>query len=173
MSRDFPDWIDAHKAAAAGREFGGTVALARLPKLEGMIADPAGAEIGFRLRFDYDQQRQVRVEVSVEGEVPLRCQRTLKVFWQAVESRSTIGIVPDDRVADSLPGDYEPLLCPDYRVELVRLIGEEVLLGLPLVPVDPASRRIAADAGPEDTHRPFADLAALRKLRDTDNETGE
>lgn len=169
MSRDFPDWIDPDKAAAAGREFNGTVPLARLSRLEGMIADPGDAEIGFRIVFGHDEQHQVRAEVSVSGRIPLRCQRTLKVFEHPVESRSVVGIVPDDRVAESLPEDYEPLLCRDNKVELIRLIGEEVLLGLPLVPIDPASSRVGSEAPTSDTHRPFADLAdELRRNRDND-----
>jgi len=167
MSRDFPDWIDPHKAAAAGREFSGTVPLARLPRLEGMIADPGDAEIGFRIEFGYDEQRQVRADVSVSGRVPLCCQRTLKVFQHPIESRSLVGIVPDDRTAESLPANYEPLLCPANKVELVRLLGEEILLGLPLVPVDPESPRVGAEAPTSDTHRPFAELAdELRRNRD-------
>ena len=174
MSRDFPDWIDPDKAAAAGREFSGTVPLARLPRLEGMIADPEGAEIEFRIVFGHDEQRQVRAEVSVSGHVPLRCQRTLKVFEHPIKSRSVVGIVASDRAAEALPEDYEPLLCPDNKVELVRLIGEEVLLGLPLVPIDPESTRVGEDVRTEeapasDTHRPFADLAEeMRRKRDKD-----
>jgi uncharacterized protein len=169
MSRDFPDWIDPDKAAAAGREFSGTVPLARLTRLEGMIAEPGDAEIGFRIVFGHDDQRQVRAEVSVSGHVPLQCQRTLKVFEHPIDSRSVVGIVPDDRSAESLPEDYEPLLCPDNKVELVRLIAEEILLGLPLVPVDPASERMADEPPEQDTHRPFADLAEeLRRNRDKD-----
>jgi len=173
MSRDFPDWIDPHKAAAAGREFSGTVPLAWLPRLEGMIADPGSSEIAFKVVFGQDQQRQVRADVSVSGRVPLHCQRTLEVFWHEIDSHSTVGIVPDDRAADRLPEDYEPLLCPDNKVELVRLIGEEVLLSLPLVPIAPASNRIGSGERQADTHRPFAGLAEMRKRRDTDNDTGE
>lgn len=175
MSRDFPDWIDPHKAAAAGREFSGTVPLARLRRLDGMIADPGTAEIEFRIAFGLDEQRQVRAEVAVNGRVPLRCQRSLEVFWHPIEGRSVVGIVADDRAAESLPADYEPLLCPDQKVELVRLIGEEVLLGLPLVPVDPESEQVGepAPAGGGDTHRPFADLAELQRRRDEDIDKGD
>lgn len=168
MSRDFPDWIDPDKAAAAGREFSGTVPLSRLARLEGMIADPADAEIGFELVFGHDDQRQVRVEVAVSGAVPLRCQRTLKVFEHPIESRSVVGIVPDDRTAQSLPEDYEPLLCADNKVEVVRLIEEEMLLALPLVPIDPDSSRIGEEAPEKDTYRPFAGLDQMRKKRDKD-----
>lgn len=169
MSRDFPDWVHPDKAAAARREFSGTVQLKWLDRLSGMIADPGEAEIGFRLVFGHDDQRQVRVEVSVHGTVPLRCQRTLAVFEHALDGCSVVGIVPDDRAAEALPDDYEPLLCHDSRVELLRLIEEEVLLALPLVAVDPRSEQIGAgEETPPDTYRPFAGLAEMKKDRDPD-----
>lgn len=168
MSRDFPDWVDPHKAAAARREFSGTVPMRRLERLAGMIVEPGDGEIGFELAFCHDDQRQVRVEVAVWGTVPLRCQRTLKVFDHEMKSSSVVGIVPDDRAAEALPGDYEPLLCTDGRVELIRLIEEEMLLGLPLVPLDPASSRMGEDRHSGDTHRPFEALAELKKDHDSD-----
>lgn len=165
MSRDFPDFVDTNKAAAAGREYGGSVPLSRLSRLEGIIADPGDAEISFEIRFARDDQYQVRAEVMVQGWVPLRCQRTLGIYRHRVDSRSVVGIVASDREAEALPEDQEPVLVTDGRVELVRLIGEEVLLDLPLVPVDP-------DAGPPpvveptaETHRPFADLAERLKSK--------
>lgn len=169
MSRDFPDWVQVEKAAAARREFAGTMPLKRLERLAGMIADPGEVEIAFELRFAHDEQRQVRVEVWVKGQVPLTCQRTLKVFRHELESRSVVGIVGNERDADALPDDYEPLMVTDGRVELIKLIEEEMLLGLPLVPVDPESSRLGDDeSSGADTHRPFAELAALKKERDQD-----
>jgi uncharacterized protein len=169
MSRDFPDWVQVEKAAAARREFAGTVPLRRLKRLTGMIADPGDAEIAFELSFAHDDQRQVRVEVWVKGQVPLTCQRTLKVFFHDLDSRSVVGIVASERDAAALPDDYEPLMVTDGRVELIKLIEEEMLLGLPLVPVDPDSSRMGEDeSSGADTHRPFAGLANLKKERDQD-----
>ncbi len=169
MSRDFPDWVQVEKAAAARREFAGTVSLGRLERLVGMIADPGEAEIAFELRFAHDDQRQVRVEVHVTGQVPLVCQRTLSVFQHDLDSRSVVGIVGNEQDAGALPEDYEPLMVSDGRVELIRLIEEELLLGLPLVPVDPDSSRMGDDdSSGADTHRPFAELANLKKARDQD-----
>src|SRR5699024_3737198 len=170
MSRDFPEWIDPDKAAAAWRQFCWSFPLARYRLLDGMIANVDGgddAEIEFRIVFGHDEQRQVRAEVAVSGRVPLRCERTLKIYEQPVESHSVVGIVADDRAAEALPEDYEPLLCTDSKIELVRLIGEEVLLGLPLVAIDPDSSSVSDPAPPADTHRPFAALAdELRSGRD-------
>lgn len=170
MSRDFPDWVQADKAAAARRDFAGTMPLKRFERLAGMIADPGEAEIAFELRFAHDDQRQVRVDVSVKGKVPLTCQRTLKVFSYELDSRSVVGIVGSDRESEALPEDYEPLLVTDGRVALLTLIEEELLLGLPLVPIDPDSSRIGNDDEDDtaDTYRPFAGLAELKKNRDPD-----
>jgi uncharacterized protein len=166
MSRDFPDWVQADKAAAARRDFAGTVALKRFERLAGMIADPGEAEIAFELRFAHDDQRQVRVDVHITGSVPLVCQRTLKPFSQELDSRSVVGVVASDREADALPDDYEPLLVADGRVELVALVEEELLLALPLVPIDPASSRVGSEEPKADTYRPFEGLAELKKNRD-------
>ena len=166
MSRDFPDSVQIEKAAAAKREFGGTVPLTRLERLAGMIADPGESEIAFRLRFSHDDQRQVRVEVWVNGRVPLICQRSLKEFEHALDSHSVVGLISGEREADALPEDYEPFLVSEGRVELVTLIEEEMLLALPLVPVDPESERIGTEEPPKDTHRPFAGLAGLKTDRD-------
>jgi len=163
MSRDFPDWVNPDKAASAGREYSGSMPLARMSRLEGMIADPGSAEIEFEIDFDRDDHHQIKAVVAVSGQVPLRCQRTLEVYQQAIDSRSTVGIVANDREAEALPDDYEPFLSTDGRVELVRLVGEEVLLGLPLVPIDPDSSRLPGADKKADTHRPFADLAERLK----------
>ncbi|MFU8831526.1 MAG: YceD family protein [Wenzhouxiangella sp.] len=164
MSRDFPDWVHPDKAAASRREFIGTVAVDRLPRLAGLVVADETTEISFRLAFGYDELDQIRVEVEVSGRVPMQCQRTLRTFDQEIESASVVGIVSSEDEAAELPEDYDPQIFPDKRVPLLDLIEEEVLLSLPLVPVCPESSRIGAEPV-ADTHRPFEALAALRKGR--------
>ena len=166
MSRDFPDWIHPGKAAAARRHFAGTVAVDRLPRLADMIVADAGGEVQFELDFALDELSQVRVDVRVNGWVPMQCQRTLATYRQPVEAESVVGVVVSEEEAAGLPEDYDPQLCPDNRLELLGLIEEEVLLCLPLVPVAPDSSRISAEPQSADTHRPFEALAALKNGRD-------
>jgi uncharacterized protein len=166
MSRDFPDWVHPDKAAAARRHFSGNVAADRLPRLAEVIVAGAGGELQFELDFSHDEQRQVRVDVQVSGWVPMQCQRTLATYRQPVDAQSVVGVVASEEEAASLPEDYDPQLCPDHRLALLDLIEEEVLLGLPLVPVDPDSSRIGVEPHSADTHRPFEALAALKKDRD-------
>lgn len=165
MSRDFPDWVHPDKAAAARREFSGTVPVNRMQRLQGLIADCESSDVRFQLAFAHDEQRQVRVEIRIAGRVPMQCQRTLKTFMQDIEGSSVVGVVSSEQAADGLPDDYEPKLCLDNRLSLLEMIEEEVLLSLPLVPVDPQSDRIGdeTESVGQDTHRPFEVLATLKK----------
>jgi uncharacterized protein len=163
MSRDYPDRIDVDKAASARRVFRGWIEASRLARLEGLIVagEPGGFE--FELSFSRDSQGQNLAEVDLKGEVAMQCQRTLRTFRQALESHSRVAFVVSENEEAALPEDYEPRVCADQRIELADLIGEEALLALPLVPVDPESDPFPEAPEAKDTHRPFEALAALTK----------
>ncbi len=163
MSRDFPDWVNPDKAAAAERVFVGSVTTCKLARLAGLIVEGEPGELRFELRFHLDGQRQSCVDVTVEGEVPMQCQRTLATYRQPISSRSLVGIVGSEQDAEALPEDYEVRLCPDARLELLDLVEEELLLALPLVPVSPDSERVSAPPSEHEVQRPFAALAGLKK----------
>jgi len=163
MSRDYPDWIHTEKAAQARRVFRGRIDGDQLPRLDGLIVEGQGSEIDFEISFSLDDQGQVLALVKLEGELALQCQRTLKTFRQAVRSHSRVAIVEDEAQEAGLPDDYESKLCADQRLELLDLVGEEALLALPLVPVDPDSKPMPEPDSSGDTHRPFAGLDKLGK----------
>jgi len=163
MSRDYPDWINTDKAAQAKRIYRSRVRGEELRRLDGLIVEGEGSEIEFEIAFDLDEQRQVVADVETHGKVCLQCQRTLKTFRQAVRSQSRVAIVADERQEAQLPADYEVRLCPDQRLEVLDLVGEEVLLALPLVPVDPDSEPLPDQTPSSDTHRPFEALGKLSK----------
>ncbi|MEN1729367.1 MAG: YceD family protein [Pseudomonadota bacterium] len=135
--------------------------VASLPKLDDLIVKNDEDEVEFELSFSIDGQGQTLVSVELRGELALQCQRTLKTFRQPIESQSVVAIVASEAQEAELPEDYEVRVCPDQRLELLDLIGEEVLLALPLVPVDPESEPMAAAPEVKDTHRPFEALAEM------------
>lgn len=161
MSRDFPDWVDPGKAAAARREFHGTVPLVRLERLQGLLADDRG-EAEFRIAFSEESDRQIRVDILVHAEVSLICQRSLQPYRESLDARSIIGIVGDDTAASALPANYEPVVCTDNRIWLIRLVEEELLLALPLIPRDPQAGPVSAIEPENGENRPFADLANFK-----------
>lgn len=169
MSRDYPDSINPLRAAQGGRSFAGTMPVARLRRLHEVVADPNRGEFAFRLSFCLDQYGNVRAELSVRGEMQLICQRSLQAYTQTVASCSVLGIVGDERAAESLPEDYEPLLVADSRLRIEDLIAEEILLSLPLVPRAPDTDPVSAgEAAAQKTYKPFAGLADLAAKADSD-----
>lgn len=170
MSRNYPDRVRPDKVAAAKRTFAGTMPVKGLNRLADLLAEPREDQaLSFEIAFDLDDQGNKVAEVFVTGTLPLICQRTMKPFDYFIESRSKIGIVQDESVAEQLPEDYEPLVCPADELALKDLVEEEVLLALPLVPVAPGSvpaidtEVLVTEHRQAPTHRPFEVLGGLKK----------
>ena len=179
MSREFPDIVDPWKAAEGRRSFQGTMPLARMPRLAALLApadaegSPEPGEAAFRMAFGFDRQGLLTIDVQVQAELPLLCQRSLAVFNLPVERRSRVAVIESVEAQDEVPEPYEPVLVTERRLALVELVEEELLLAVPQVPVDPAAAdpelpksvalETSAETRQEKTHRPFAGLAGMMK----------
>ena len=163
MSRDFPDWVDPVKAAAGRRRFSGTVPVAWLKRLEGLLAGEDG-EIAFALSFGLDDQNQIFVTTRVSGEISLVCQRSLEVYVQPLQSESVVALVDTAGRAEVLPENYEPLVYEDGRVRLLDLVEEELLLAMPLAPRKPGTKPVISGSGQDERAAgPFSELEKLRR----------
>ncbi|NKI34474.1 hypothetical protein HFP89_04765 [Wenzhouxiangella sp. XN79A] len=139
-----------------------------LKRVEDLLDSPSADEtIGFRLRVWNDPQGHVRLDLALDGAVPLTCQRTLDRFLHPIASQSDLTLVESEAELSTLPEDAEPKVCSEGRLQLVDLIEDEVLLQLPVVPVKPDSEPVV-QAGdppfePEEPSSPFAALEQLKK----------
>jgi len=189
MSREFPDLLNPWKAADGRRTFEGTMPLTRMQRLIPLLApvgEPGQADDGrveviwgdarFRADFAYDAQGYVTVELSVEAELPLVCQRTLRPYIERVRRHSVLAVVENLAEQDELPDHYEPVWAEHGQLALLDLVEDELLLGVPDVPRDPDAPEVqsAADddgtqtaaADDESVRRPFAGLGALIGKKD-------
>ncbi|HKL50750.1 MAG TPA: YceD family protein [Wenzhouxiangellaceae bacterium] len=181
MSRDFPDWIDVERAAQAERRFAGGARIEWMPRVVDLLDAPAPEdEIGFEISAALDQSSGagdiVRLDIRVHGSVPMTCQRTLRRYWQPIDSHSSVAVVASEDQVSALPEDLEPKLVPEGRLKLVELVEDELLLALPLVPRDPDSAPVEnagdsfepaeSDDGGNKRDNPFAELARLRSKKD-------
>jgi len=191
MSREFPDLLNPWKAADGRRTFEGTMPLQRMRRLASLLApgeasadDPGSQDAGktsgiawkdvrFRADFAHDGQGYTTVELWVEAELPLVCQRSLRPYLEPVKRHSLLAVVERAEDQDSLPEHYEPVLVEDGRLALLELVEDELLLAVPEVPRNPAVDEVelSTDAGAgtprraqgEPTQRPFEGLADLLK----------
>lgn len=172
MSADVPEILDAWRMVAARRGFAGRLPLSSMPRLREVLLDDEG-EATFALEFDRDALRVPYVELRIEAELPLQCQRTLQRFLFPVRLVQRLGLVvagQDDEEAQeaALPPGYEMLPVPeDGTLRPAALVEDELILAVPVVPVKPGSEAVERDwpVQPDEELRanPFAALKDLKK----------
>ncbi|MEO6801559.1 MAG: YceD family protein [Rhodanobacter sp.] len=172
MSVTLPESVDAWRMVTARRSFEGTLSIARLRRLCDALASAEG-EVRFELDFGRDDLGTNYVDVRASAPLTLICQRTLEPFVLPVAVQTRLGLLSEEREEAGLPPEYEPLLvAEDGRLRPADMIEDELLLALPLVPVNPESSLPdkVTDPGPEAesadrgrSENPFAVLRELKK----------
>ena len=167
MSHAPADRVNAVELAGRAATLERRLGWSQLPRLvEAGALD--GTQVTAQLEFG-TFEGCTTVAVRVEGDVVLACQRCLKPCACAVDETASLAVVASD--TDEVPGGYEPLLGDAERLSVVEVIEEQVLLGLPLVPLHETAAECGAVAtalaavedepAVEETQRPFANLREL------------
>lgn len=157
----------------ARRRFNGRLPLAEMARLRDLLADTEGEAL-FSLEFDQDILQLPFAELRIDAELPLVCQRSLQRFLHPVTLTQRYALVragdaDDEEVEASLLSDYEVLqLADDGLLRPAALVEDELILAVPLVPVQPGSESVERDwpvTGEDEVRtNPFAALAALKKI---------
>lgn len=139
----------------------------------------AAADEPLRAQLRFSRERGVAIaDVSVRGAVRLQCQRCMRPFALPLALDSRVALLRAESDADAVSPELETVLAPEGRVSAAALVGEEVLLALPIAPRHddvaeceagaevPSPAAAAAGGADEGTEagaprRPFADLRAL------------
>jgi uncharacterized protein len=167
MSAARSDLVNAVELAGRSATLERSLDLARLPRLvEAGALEGTRAEA--RLTFGKFEKRTT-VEVSVEGSLVLPCQRCLRPCECPLDETALLIVVADDR--EEVPGGFEPVLGDAERLSVTELVEEQMLLGMPLVPMhededgclDAAApvTAVEKDSTAEDKQKPFANLREL------------
>jgi uncharacterized protein len=164
-----PPWskpLDIDRLSCGGADVDFAVPLAELSGLRSLRGGVAGTVRG-HVHFAREQGVAV-AELVLQGTATLECQRCMKPMEWALDSAARIALIATEAQAGELPPDLEPLLAEGGRISIARLITEELLLTLPIVPLHEgetpcASAPAAAAERGGETHRPFARLAELLK----------
>jgi uncharacterized protein len=169
MSPALADLVNAKELASRSAALERRLDLRQLPRVAEAGA-LQGTNVQARLRFALFEGKTT-VYVEVEGVAVLECQRCLEPCETQLRESELVMVAASD--ADEVAGGYEPFIGDVESLTLSALIEEQVLLGLPLVPMhdDPGECRksasgtrvakVEAEARPEDTQRPFANLRDL------------
>lgn len=166
MSRDYPDWVNPWTAAEGQRQFAGSMPLCQMPRLLPLLDSEKGT-VRFEMSFQLDQDRRPGIELQVSGSLPLLCQRSLQQYLEPVSRHSVVYVVETLAEQDLLSADAEPVLVEEGRVSLKRLVEDELLLAIPLVPRNPEVEEVELSTGSheleeDDNYQAFAELEKLK-----------
>ena len=157
--------LDLFEFARTSGVVSGELPIATLSRIE--TPDPTGtlrwsARGIRRQREGHDEA--LYLDLSVDGEIVLVCQRCLLSMRQPVAIVSHFRIAPDEAAAEALDDqdDYDVIVGTD-AFDLDRLVEDEVILALPIAPrhavcPDGASLLALTERPPS----PFAGLARLK-----------
>ena len=151
---------------AARRSFEGRLPLASMRRLRDSLLDAEG-EVAYAIEFGTDSLQVPYIELQIDAELPLECQRSLQRYLEPVRIVQRLGLIRNEEDEAGLPPGYEPLLMDEHgELRPAELIEDELILAVPVVPLNPDSDAVQNDwpADEEEVMQanPFAALAALK-----------
>ena len=164
--------FDAFRLATRGEVLAGEVDLVRRSRVLDRLAHTASsATVSWRIEGSQDALRRPMLTLTVQGSLPLVCQRCLQPFEVAIEQRSELLLARDEAELARLDAEEREVVLASTPLDAMTLVEDELLLSLPFAPRHPEAQCPAAPAqaaasGEEharDTPSPFARLAALKK----------
>jgi len=166
-----PKKADPRKLAEREAQITGSVDFSAMPRLVSFLCQETGAAQA-ELNFSTDEQYLRTVKGSVQAKVFMTCQRCLEPVALDLDEEICLAVVLNEEQARNLPGYYDPLLMLDEDADLIALVEDELILGLPSVPLHhdcsvQMSFGEAETVSPEQQKpNPFSVLAQLKNKAD-------
>lgn len=180
-SGPLPEYVDAHRLFAHGAEIRGSIAFGNLQRLKTYLLDQEAPPIEVELQFSRDRGRQRVLDGRLRATLPTRCQRCLGTLQVELDSRFSLVVAGSQEELRALDDELDTLLCTGDDLNLLSIIEDELILGLPLVPSHDntdcsamLSKYRATGQEEPGTANPFASLKQLRAgLTEGTGATGE
>ena len=158
--------VDSIAFARESGELRATVAVAALARLHDALFDPSGA-IAYELAGHVDQEGKPSLRLALGGELVLRCQRCLGPVRCRFDAVRNFMLVPAGQALSDPAHDAQDTeqLHADPKLDVIALVEDEIILGLPMVAGHEEGACAAPSPNPESGTRdsPFNALATLKR----------
>ena len=154
--------IDGFAFARDGRLLEGRLPVARLGRLHDLLAEVSG-EVRYRLQGVIGPLGRPQLWLDVEGDLSLSCQRCLEAVSHALQIECVLELVPEgaELSQEELEDDSKDFLPVAGQTDVVELVEDEILLGLPVAPRHEDCGLPGSDEAGERVS-PFAALAGMK-----------
>ena len=158
--------VDSVTFARESGKLRATVEVAALTRLQDALFDQSGA-IAYELAGRVDQEGKPSLHLALGGELVLRCQRCLGPVRFRLDTVRTFLLVPADQALSDPADEAEDTeqLHADPKLDVIALVEDEVILGLPMVAGHEEGACVVASPKAEADKResPFNALAAIKR----------
>lgn len=159
--------IDSLEFARAAREMRGSVLAGTLERLRDSLYGGAAQSIDFAVRGGVDGQARPVLHVEISGRLELRCQRCLEALTYPLNLSNALLVVQRAEMPERELENPELPDCieADPALDIMRLIEDEILLGMPYAPrhEDGICGQAAGRVNDVGEH-PFATLSGLKTV---------
>ncbi len=134
MSRD-TYVIDSLVFAREGRQKAGREPVSGFERLSSLVCAPSG-DVDFTVSGVQDNQGESFLDIAASCTLVLRCERCLEAMSWPVEVSGRLLLVPQGKPMpdeDLEVDEYDPIRA-DNALEVLPLVEEEILLGMPFAP---------------------------------------
>lgn len=136
MSGSLHTWYslpDLDRLAERGAVLDGEIELKRFARLSDMLHADSG-RVTASLRFRQRRGGRLIVEMEFEATLQLICQRCLEALAHPLHVRVEMGLLETESVETRLPEGCEPFSLDGGRFLPAKMIEDELIVSLPLVP---------------------------------------
>ncbi len=138
MLDKLPEFIDPINSVNHNKQFMGRVKQCCLKRLS-EVARPGNREIKVDLSFFFDKALKFPAFImKLDTVLELQCQRSLEMFEYPIQSEVKGIFVESLRLAEDVPSEVEVFELVEDKIPFFDWIEEELLLSIPLAPVDPS-----------------------------------
>ena len=155
--------IDSKVFARDASLLQGELPVESLGRVLDLLVD-SGGSLQYRVEGLLDPRNKPQIKLWVGGDLSLRCQRCLNAIAYPLEIRSLLEFVDDevDLTQEDIEDDSKDFLVAQKELDVVALIEDEIILGLPSAPRHESCALPDADLGAGKVS-PFSVLQGLKR----------
>jgi len=145
MQSEQPQSINPLRLAKNKEQIKGSLSLDLLARLEDILLDNHG-QVQYSLSFDFDASGICLIKSYIDTAVLLQCQRCLKSVTIEIQKSSVLGVYKDLDEFKKLEDNYEPCQLNEEFVLVKKLVEDELLLAIPMIPLHSDKKCIGENA---------------------------
>lgn len=167
LTGPLPERVDHRKLARDRTRLLGQISLGQMSRFTALLLSDRG-EASIELQFGMGKGRTTRIDGEVSADVKVTCQYCLEAMEIPVAATINLLIVDSTEALLALPQGQDGLVCQTEQLDLVEVVEDELIVGLPMVTRHEKGECLNIseyqdDSRQGDTWRPFE---ALKKLKD-------